>query len=382
LSAALFGYAFCQHARGESPGLKDYAAPGSQGSSVEQNLWYLRGFSRTGWRLQNEASVLAYRIDYFFVEIIDWKSFVHDDFLEINCAAPRGEDSRPTVQESEAPRNTLAKICAIVLSARMNRIRWVLLFALPALPGVGLQAAETAMTPDQIGQVVRMESITIPMPGEFFAAINKQGRPNWKQLVRTGTPEATDSRSQIALILGTLVADGYIAVEAQDSQGVKNIGKEIINLAKKLNVSQSVLGRGNSINDFAENNDWNALREELEATQNEVKLDMFEQKDSSLVTLVTLGAWVRGTELASGLIEGSYTPEAARLLRQPAIIGYLLERIGALPLAMQEDPLVARLRTALAKSHDFVTAETPSAENVKDLHQTMHSIVTAIGTGT
>ena len=297
-------------------------------------------------------------------------------------SADRSDGFEPTVRENEAERNTLAKICAIVLSACMNRICWVLLAALLAVPRVGLRAAETAMTPEQIGQVVRIESITIPMPGEFFAAINKQGRPNWKQLVRTGTPEATDSRSQIALILGTLVADGYIAVEAQDSQGVKNIGKEIINLAKKLNVSQSVLGRGNSINDFAENNDWNALREELEATQNEVKLDMFEQKDSSLVTLVTLGAWVRGTELASGLIEGSYTPEFARLLRQPAIIEYLLEQIGTLPLAMQEDPLVAKLRTALAKSRDFVTAETPSAENVRDLHQTMDSIVTAIGTGT
>ena len=297
-------------------------------------------------------------------------------------SADRSDGFEPTVRENEAERNTLAKICAIVLSARMNRIRWVLLFALSAVPRVGLRAAETAMTPEQIGQVVRIESITIPMPGEFFAAINKQGRPNWKQLVRTGTPEATDSRSQIALILGTLVADGYIAVEAQDSQGVKNIGKEIINLAKKLNVSQSVLGRGNSINDFAENNDWNALREELEATQNEVKLDMFEQKDSSLVTLVTLGAWVRGTELASGLIEGSYTPEFARLLRQPAIIEFLLEQIGTLPLAMQEDPLVAKLRSALVKSRDFVVAETPSAENVRDLHQTMYSIVTAIGTGT
>jgi hypothetical protein len=264
----------------------------------------------------------------------------------------------------------------------MNRMRWFVLAAVSSLPAAELQTVETAMTPEQLGQVVRLESITIPMPGEFFAAINKLGRPNWKQLVRTGTPEVTSSRSQIALILGTLVADGYIAVEAQDSQGVKNIGKEIINLAKKLNVSQSVLGRGNSINDFAENNDWNALREELEATQNEVKLDMFEQKDSSLVTLVTLGAWVRGTELASGVIERSYTPESARLLRQPAIIDYLLEQIGTLPKTMQEDPLIAKLTAALEKSRGFVTAETPSAENVSDLHQTMSSIVTAISTGT
>jgi hypothetical protein len=286
------------------------------------------------------------------------------------------------VREREEKRNTLAKVCAIVLSAHMNRIRGLLLTAFSAVSFAGLQAADTAMTPDQIKQVLRIESITIPMPGEFFAAINKQGRPNWKQLVRTGTPEATSSRSQIALILGTLVADGYIAVEAQDSQGVKNIGKEIISLAKKLNVSQSVLGRGNSINDFAENNDWNALREELEATQNEVKLDMFDQKDNNLVTLVTLGAWVQGTELASGIIDRSYTPETARLLRQPAIIEYLLGQIGTLPQGMQDDPLIAKLRVALEKSHALVEAETPSPENVKDLHETMSSVVTAIATGT
>jgi hypothetical protein len=286
------------------------------------------------------------------------------------------------VREREEKRNTLAKVCAIVLSAHMNRIRGLLLTAFSAVSFAGLRAADTAMTPDQIKQVLRIESITIPMPGEFFAAINKQGRPNWKQLVRTGTPEATSSRSQIALILGTLVADGYIAVEAQDSQGVKNIGKEIISLAKKLNVSQSVLGRGNSINDFAENNDWNALREELEATQNEVKLDMFDQKDNNLVTLVTLGAWVQGTELASGIIDRSYTPETARLLRQPAIIEYLLGQIGTLPQGMQDDPLIAKLRVALEKSHALVEAETPSPENVKDLHETMSSVVTAIATGT
>ena len=263
----------------------------------------------------------------------------------------------------------------------MNRIRWRLLLALIALPATGLPAAENAMTPGQLDQAVRVESLTIPMPGEFFAAINKVDRPNWKQMVRTGTPEVTANRAQIALVLGTLVADGYISVEAQDGQGVKNTGKEIINLAKKLNVSQSVLGRGNSINDFAENNDWNALREELEATQNEVKLDMFEQKDSNLVILVSLGAWVRGTELASGFIERSYTPEAARLLRQPAIIEYLLEQIASLSQAMREDPLIAKLQATLEKSLDFVKAETPTKENVTELHAAISSVARSIAAG-
>lgn len=262
----------------------------------------------------------------------------------------------------------------------MNRMRRLFFAALLPFTG-GAQAAETAMTPDQIKEVVRIETITIPMPGEFFTAIGKLGRPNWGSLLRTGSPSVSESRQQIALVLGTLVADGYIAVEAQDSQGVKNIGKEIINLAKKLNVSQSVLGRGNSLNDFAENNDWSALREELEATQNEVKLDMEEQKDSSLVTLVTLGAWVRGMEIASGLVNKNYTPESARLLHQPAIIEYLLSQIDALPKNTQSEQIVADIRATLEKSLPFVKEPTPNDQNVKALNEAISSIVAEINKG-
>ena len=75
----------------------------------------------------------------------------------------------------------------------------------------------------------------------------------------------------MALNLGTLIADGYIAVEAHDGQQVKNVGKDVLALAKKLSVSQSVLARSASITQFAENDAWDQLNEELEATQNEVK---------------------------------------------------------------------------------------------------------------
>jgi hypothetical protein len=60
------------------------------------------------------------------------------------------------------------------------------------------------------------------------------------------------NRAQIALNLGGLIADGFIAVEAQDGQQVKNIGTDIIKLAKALGVSENVLSRGKSINEFAE----------------------------------------------------------------------------------------------------------------------------------
>ena len=245
-------------------------------------------------------------------------------------------------------------------------------------------SAPMLMTKEQIKTAAQVESVTIPSPGEFFAAMDKQGQPNWTQLFQPVQPGSTSSRAQMALMLGVLVADGYIAVQAQDGQGVKNTGREIINLAKKLNVSQSILGRGNSISDFATNNDWSALREELEATQNEVKLAMAEQQDQNLVSLVTLGAWIRGTSVASGFVSKNYAPAMADLLRQPAIISDLLARINALPEAMLTTPPIDSLGRGLEKSEKIVSPapSTPlSQESVNDLNAIMSGMVTSIMEG-
>ena len=248
----------------------------------------------------------------------------------------------------------------------------------------GLLLASEPLTKEQIKSAVLSESVTIPTPGEFFAAMDEQGQPNWTQMFAPKSAGVTASREQMALMLGVLVADGYIAVEAQDGQGVKNTGKDIINLARKLNVSQSVISRGNSINDFAENNDWSALREELEATQNEVKLSMAEQKDKDLVILVTVGAWIRGTQVASDFISKNYSPGLAGLLRQPSIVEYLLAELGRIPERMQKDPLIAEVKQKLQATLELVHTKDrtpPGPEAVKDVSATMDSLVNDIAKG-
>jgi hypothetical protein len=55
-------------------------------------------------------------------------------------------------------------------------------------------------------------------------------------------PATPQPRAPVALNLGRLIADGFIAVEAKDSQQVKNIGSDIIKLAKALEVNERLLG--------------------------------------------------------------------------------------------------------------------------------------------
>jgi hypothetical protein len=90
---------------------------------------------------------------------------------------------------------------------------------------------------------------------------------------------------------------------------------------------------------------------------------------------------VRGTEIASGLVDGAYTPESARLLHQPAIIEYLLRQIDVLPAGLQKDPLIADIRANLERSLAFVKAATPTDQDVKDLRQAMAAIVEEITKG-
>src|SRR2546423_8692727 len=146
--------------------------------------------------------------------------------------------------------------------------------ALLACGSLGFAAPPPPLSQDQLAKAIKIDSLTIPTPGELFAALEKPGKPDWAGQYRTPIPMTYRNRAQIALNLGGLVADGLIAVEAQDSQQVKNIGTDIVKLAKALGVSENVLARGNSINEFAENSEWDALHEELEATQNEVKTSM------------------------------------------------------------------------------------------------------------
>ena len=240
------------------------------------------------------------------------------------------------------------------------------------------------LTSEEMKQAVTIDAITVPTPGEFFKAIDKGGKPNWASQFRPPTPIDATSRAQMALNLGTLIADGYIAVEAQDGQQVKNIGRDVLTLARKLSVSDSVIARGKSISQFAESGAWDQLNEELEATQNEVKKALEENRDTDLITLVSIGGWIRGTQVVTGLLVQTYSPEVAKLLRQPDLVGYLRAKLDQLPQRIRQDKLVVQVNGELqtmAKLVSFSPDHVPGPEEVKTLNQTAATLTKEISTG-
>jgi hypothetical protein len=251
-------------------------------------------------------------------------------------------------------------------------------------PSATPSPSPSPLTEAQLKAAIALDSLTVPTPGEFFKAIDKTGKPNWVSQFRPPTPISGVNRAQMALNLGTLIADGYIAVEAQDGQQVKNIGRDVLALAKKLSVSDSVLARGKSITQFAEDGSWDQLNEELEATQNEVKKALEENRDNDLITLVSIGGWIRGTQVVTGLLAESYNPETAKLLRQPALVGYLRGKLDQLPNKLRQDKLVVKVNTDLqniANLVSFPADHVPTENEVKTLNQASAKLTKEISTG-
>ena len=223
--------------------------------------------------------------------------------------------------------------------------------------------------------------MSIPAPAELFAALGKPGKTNWSSQYRGPMPMTYRNRAQIALNLGGLIADGFIAVEAKDGQQVKNIGSDIIKLAKALGVSEKLLGRGSSINEFAENNEWDTLQEELEATQNEVKSSMQSHADQDLVILVSVGGWIRGTQVVSGAIMKNYDERSAKVLRQPALVKLMQSKVNEISPELRGEPLVKDVSeqlTGIEKLVSFPPGKAPSVDDVRKLNEAVGKLMEKI----
>lgn len=195
-----------------------------------------------------------------------------------------------------------------------------------------------------------VENVVVPVPSEVFGVLDRLGNPNWRAELgqaQSHTPSA--NRAQVALLLGTVIADGFVAVEAEDSERIKEIGRNVLTLAEAINVRKSVVARSNSIIQKADAREWDAVRREFDGALQDVNRAMAELNDEQLAQLVSLGGWIRGTEVLTSIVNQKYSAARAELLHQPMLIGYFTGQIDGMGARLRNNDLVASVRKALAE---------------------------------
>src|SRR6202171_5277004 len=177
----------------------------------------------------------------------------------------------------------------------------------------------------------KVEEVVVPLPNEVFGALNKLGSVNWHEYVRTDKGNNFTERPRIALLLGTVIADGFIAVQAEDAPAVKEIGQRVQALARGIGVERSITQHAKAIIEAADKRRWENVRQELDRTQNSVQQAMNEVHDEKLSQLVSLGGWLRGTAVLTAVVSKRFSVEGAELLHQPDLLVYFQTQLQGMP---------------------------------------------------
>ena len=248
-----------------------------------------------------------------------------------------------------------------------RRLATVLLAACfsASTPFLANSASEDAIS---FAEIASMEQeVIIPIPSEIFNVLDQFAikRSDWRNELAIPKKRACKNRTHTALFLGSVVAEGFLAVQAQDSDAITELGRALLEVADSLGLRKVVIKHSKSIIDAAGKNDWQALREEFDATRVTVRAEMQRRRDQHLSQCVSVGGWVRGTEIVTAIIKGKYSAEKAEILHQPDLIkhfnttfkakGYfrknprmqaLIEKLGQLEPLMAKDGNISKVDVA------------------------------------
>ncbi len=227
-------------------------------------------------------------------------------------------------------------------------------------------------------QATLVDDVVVPVPSEIFGVLDKLGSPNWHEVLRTGKPVPPGNRPQTALLLGTVIAEGFIAVEAQDGEQVKAIGRNVLTLAGAIGVKKSVISRSNAIIEAADKKDWPKARQELDGALKDVKDAMIELHDDQLAQLVSLGGWLRGTEALCEVVQKNYTKDAADLLHQPLLLEYFQRRLDGMDAHLKKNPVVKTIQGKLGDIAPLITGPTFPKKNVDNVLSIVRDLVKSI----
>lgn len=170
-------------------------------------------------------------------------------------------------------------------------------------PQTGNIAPGGAVPPSQIEigklpkQATMVDDVVVPIPSEIFLVLDKIGKPNWAVVLRPlkRVVGAGGSPEDMALLLGSVIGEGFIAVEAESPSEVKKIGRSVQNLARALGVEKTVTRRAGAIIQSAERRNWTQVRKELDGALEDGRAAMIELSSEPRAQLVSLGGWLRGS---------------------------------------------------------------------------------------
>ncbi|MEM7144584.1 MAG: hypothetical protein AAF591_05585 [Verrucomicrobiota bacterium] len=218
----------------------------------------------------------------------------------------------------------------------------------PAIP-------EDLLDDEHVREEFGVNQFTTPSIKKLFVDLEQLGDLPYDTLRRDFPDKTPRDRTQLALSLGGLIADGFLVVQAQELAELERVGREVVKYTKILGTGTRVTSHLKSVIEHRALGDWDTLKDELATTQANVEAEMVLLRDVDAAHLIALGGWLRAFEIITiTALQEPFAPEKANALKRVDIADYFLMSLETLEPDVVELPHIQRLHQGVTELRDKI----------------------------
>ena len=271
----------------------------------------------------------------------------------------------------------------------MNFLKIILLSILGISLLKSQEVPEDLIGDEHVREEFGVNKFTTPSIKKLFEQLDDLGDLPYAELKREIPKTIPRERTLVALVLGTLISDGFLIVQSEEIEELENIGRAVLKQAQILGAGKRVTKYTKSILENSVLGKWDKLKEELSKTQADVEAEMVMLKDVDIANLVALGGWIRAFEIALVTTQKNYSVDKANKLVRTDLIAYFIETLQGLEPKLRErahliqinkelESILASLGGYDPESENLQTNPSPTKEEVAGLAKKARAILSII----
>ncbi len=219
-----------------------------------------------------------------------------------------------------------------------------------------------------------VNKFTAPSIKKIFQDLDSLGDLPYDELKRPVPTTTPSDRTELALQLGGLIADGFLVVEAEKLLDLEEVGRALWKRAKILGAGTRLSSHTKSLLENSALGDWKKLKEELAKTQKDVEVEMVLLRDVDAAHLISLGGWLRAFQIACVTSLKPFDEKKARILGRVDIAEYFLMSLQTLEPKIQETAHIQKLTAGVEQLKNMLDVP-ESKEFTQDEVEDMNALI-------
>ena len=176
----------------------------------------------------------------------------------------------------------------------------------------------------------------------------------------------------LAIEMGYLLADGFIAVRSGHMNDIKPIALDLTRYGNALGVGEKMNSHSAGLLEHAEKGQLDEFKRILSSTQSDVNAELTSLRDPDLSHLIALGGWIRALEASAAALSERFDAEKAKAVFYPDAPEYFSEVLDGLSPRTARRIEAAKMSAMLREMVELMTLaenELPDLSRVQTLLQ-------------